>query len=63
VIASLAFAEVGGLGVLYVGVALPLGAIMLSLVRRPITGALYAYSIVYLVILFGAMLADRLAPF
>jgi protoheme IX farnesyltransferase len=67
VLATLAFVPLGTLGLLYGGVALALGAWFVFLaarlaVRKDAKTAygLFAYSIVYLALLFGAMVADRL---
>ncbi len=66
-IASLVFAPVAGMGALYLGAAVVLGAVfLLQAVKLQRGGSardamrLFSYSITYLTLLFGAMVADQL---
>ena len=68
--ASLLFAPVAGMGVLYVAAAVVLGGVFLHMavkLARDATPALamrlFGYSITYVTLLFGAMAADQLLPF
>jgi protoheme IX farnesyltransferase len=65
--ATLVFAPVADMGLLYIGAAVVLGALFLwmaiELSRAPSTARamrLFGYSITYLMLLFGAMTADQL---
>ena len=65
--ASLVFAPVAGMGAIYVGAALALGAVfLLQALQLQRTGTakqamrLFSYSITYVTLLFGAMAADQL---
>ena len=66
--ASLVFAEVGGMGLIYWTAAVALGAVFVlyaaQLYRKATTSAamrLFGYSISYVTLLFGAMAVDQLA--
>ena len=68
-ITSLVFASVGGMGVLYLGAALLLGAVYLLQALQLQQDAtperamrLFSYSISYVTLLFGAMALDQLVP-
>lgn len=68
VAATLLLVPAAGLGFLYLGVASFSGLVLLNLAARlrhenifHTAQHLYSYSIAYIVILFGAMMADRLA--
>ncbi len=70
VVATLLLVPAADLGLLYLGVALLLGIGFLTLAWRlrradaiHTAQHLYSYSVFYIAVLFGAMIADRLIPF